>query len=176
MAECEPAVLKKASTQEAEQLVELMAEFYAESGYPLNRQRATATFSALLADPSLGHAWLIQAKGSVAGYVVVVMGYSMEYGGLIAYVDDLFIRPAFRRAGLGTEALKVVRSFCTSLEARAIYLEVGVENVAAQSVYQQMGFVNVDRQIMALQLADPTHATWEGDALEGSGSSQREDR
>ncbi len=78
--------------------------------------------------------------------------------------------------GLGTEALKFVRSFCTSLKARAIYLEVGVENVAAQAVYQQMGFVNVDRQIMALQLADPTHATWEGDALEGSGSSQREDR
>ncbi len=152
------AVLKKASTQETEQLVELMAEFYAESDYPLNRRRATATFATLLSDPRLGHAWLIQVDAEIVGYVVVVMGYSMEYGGLIAYVDDLFIRPAFRRAGLGTEALKAVRSFCTNLEARAIYLEVGRDNTAAQAVYRRMGFVNVERQIMALQLADPTHA------------------
>ena len=87
------------------------------------------------------------------------MGYSMEYGGLIAYVDDLFIRPAFRRAGLGTESLKSVRSFCADLEARAIYLEVGRDNTAAQAVYRQMGFVNVERQIMALPLADPTHVS-----------------
>lgn len=149
--------MKKASSQEVERLVELMAEFYAESGYPLNRRRATATFTALVSDPRLGHAWLIQAQGKLAGYVVVVMGYSMEYGGSITYVDDLFIRPAFRRAGLGTEALEFVRSFCTSLGARAIYLEVGRDNAAAQAVYRQVGFVNVDRQIMALQLADPTH-------------------
>ncbi len=168
MAERESDVLKKASTRETEQLVELMAEFYAESGFPLNRRHATATFTTLLSDSRFGHAWLIQARRKVAGYVVVVMGYSMEYGGLIAYVDDLFIRPAFRRAGLGTEALKFVRSFCMTLEVRAIYLEVGRDNTAAQAVYRQMGFVNVDRQLMALQLADPTHAV--------SGSSQGEDR
>lgn len=154
----ESPVLKKASGPETAELVELMSEFYAESGYPLNRHRATATFAALLSDPRLGHAWLIQSQGGTAGYVVVVMGYSMEYGGLIAYVDDLFIRPAFRRAGLATEALDLVRSFCTSLEARAIYLEVGPDNDAAQAVYRRMGFVNVERRIMALQLADPTHA------------------
>lgn len=107
--------MKKASSAETAELVELMAEFYAESGYPLNRQRATATFTALLSDSRLGHTWLIRSGGKTAGYVVVVMGYSMEYGGLIAYVDDLFIRPAFRRAGLGTEALTFVRSFCTSV-------------------------------------------------------------
>lgn len=78
--------------------------------------------------------------------------------GLIAFLDDLFIRPAFRRAGFGTEALKAVRAFCANLEARAIYLEVGRDNTPAQAVYRQMGFVNVDRQLMALQLADPTHA------------------
>lgn len=156
--ESESPVLRKASSPDTAELVELMAEFYAESGFPLNRPRATETFAALLSDSRLGHAWLIQSQGKTAGSVVVVMGYSMEYGGLIAYVDDLFIRPAFRRTGLGTEALKFVRSFCASLEARAIYLEVGVNNAAAQTLYRQMGFVQVDRQLMALQLADPTHA------------------
>lgn len=156
--ESESSVLKKASTAETAELVELMAEFYAESGYPLNRRRTTATFATLLSDSRLGHAWLIQSDGETAGYIVVVMGYSMEYGGLIAYVDDLFIRPAFRRSGLATEALKYVQPFCAGLEARAVYLEVGVANAAAQAVYRQMGFVNVERQVMALQLADPTHA------------------
>lgn len=154
----EAPVLEKASSPETAELVGLMGEFYAESGYPLNRPRATAAFAALLSDSRLGHAWLIRSDRHTAGYVVIVMGYSMEHGGLIAYVDDLFIRPAFRRAGLGTEALKFVRSFCASIQARAIYLEVGVDNAAAQAVYKRMGFVNVERRIMALPLADPTHA------------------
>ncbi|MEA2724019.1 MAG: hypothetical protein QOH59_1790 [Gemmatimonadales bacterium] len=154
----ESPILKKAASPETAELVELMAEFYAESGYQLNRRRATATFAPLLSDPRLGHAWLIQSQEKTAGYVVLVMGYSMEHGGLIAYVDDLFIRPAFRRGGLATEALDFVRSFCTSLEARAIYLEVGLDNDAAQAVYRRMGFANVERRIMALQLAEPTHA------------------
>ena len=35
-------------------LVELMAEFYAESGYVLDRRRADATFTVLLSDPRSG--------------------------------------------------------------------------------------------------------------------------
>lgn len=150
--------MKKASTAETADLVELMGEFYVESGYRLNRRLATTTFEALLSDSRLGHAWLIQSQGKTAGYVVVLMGFSMEHRGLIAYLDDLFIRPAFRRVGLGTAALELVRSFCVRLDARAIYLEVGADNAAAQAVYRQMGFVNVERQLMALRLADPTHA------------------
>lgn len=84
--------LRAATPGDCAVLVELMSEFYAESGYPLNRQRAQLAFSELLADERLGLIWLIQAGPEIAGYVVLTLGYSMEYGGRDAFVDDLFIR------------------------------------------------------------------------------------
>ncbi len=76
-----------------------MAEFYAESGYDLDQDGAAIAFGDLLSDPSLGRIWIL---GESVGYVVLSLGYSMEYGGRDAFVDDLFVREAHRRAGLGT--------------------------------------------------------------------------
>jgi len=149
--------LRKASLEDVPRLVALMAEFYAEGAYPLNHRRAAEGFAALLADERLGHVWFIRADSQDAGHVVVTLCFSMEYGGLIAFVDDLFIRRTFRRAGLGTAALTEVRPFCAERGVRALFVETGRENVAAQAVYCRVGFVNTDRQLLALRLADPTH-------------------
>jgi GNAT superfamily N-acetyltransferase len=101
--------------------------------------------------------WFIQADSKDVGHVVVTLCFSMEYGGLIAFVDDLFVRRAFRRAGLGKAALGEVRVFWAKRGVRALFVETGQDNVAAQAVYRRVGFVNTDRQLFALKLADPTH-------------------
>src|SRR5688572_8845497 len=85
--------MRKATLDDLERLVELMAEFYAESGYRLSSARAHQAFLKLLSDNRLGHIWLIQSSLAEVGYAVVTLGYSMEYGGRDAFVDDLFIRP-----------------------------------------------------------------------------------
>ena len=149
--------LRKASSADLERLVELMAEFYAESGYPLNRTLAADAFAALNGDERLGYAWLIQPGESDPGYLVLTLTFSMEYGGPSAFVDDLFIRPAFRGQGVGTRALTEVRAFCLGLGVRAVHLEVGRDNLAAQTVYRKLGFAPTDRELLTLKLADPTH-------------------
>ncbi len=149
--------LREATLGDCALLVDLMSEFYAESGYPLNRRRAEVAFSELLAGPALGHVWLIEAQPGPVGYLVLTLGYSMEFGGRDAFVDDLFIRPPFRGSGLGRLALSEVRAACAKRGIRALPLEVGRDNTAAQSLYRQAGFVETDRQLLTLQLADPTH-------------------
>ncbi len=153
------AHVRDATPSDRALLVELMAEFYAESGYPLNRQRAEVAFSELLADPGLGRVWLIEDSPGPVGYVVLTLGYSMEYGGRDAFVDDLFIRQGFRGKGSGTLALHSVRAACRDLGIRALHLEVGRENGAAQALYRRAGFKDTDRQLLTLRLADPTHAS-----------------
>ena len=150
-------IMRKASSEDIQRLVTLMAEFYAEGSYPLNHRRAAEAFTALLADERLGQVWFIQADSQDVGHVVVTLCFSMEYGGLIAFVDDLFVQRAFRRAGLGTAALTEVQAFCAKRGVRAILVETGRDNAAAQAVYRRVGFVNTDRQLLALRLADPTH-------------------
>ena len=149
--------MRKASPDDVQQLVALMAEFYAEAAYPLNRRRAAEAFAALLADERLGHIWLVVKDSQAVGHLVVTLCFSMEYGGIIAFVDDLFVRRPFRRFGLGTAALKEAQAFCASRGVRAMFVETGHDNAAALAVYRRVGFVNTDRQLLALKLADPTH-------------------
>ena len=136
----------------------MMAEFYSDSPYTLNPRRATEAFRSLLADERLGHVWIIQAGSKDVGYVVVTFCYDMTYGGLSAIVDDFFIRPAFRGAGLGKAAMAEIRSFCASNGIRAIQVETGRNNGPALAVYRRAGFVDTDHAHLSLGLADPTHA------------------
>jgi GNAT superfamily N-acetyltransferase len=146
-----------ATSDDIPQLVDLMAEFYAEAGYPLNREHAASAFDSLLADERLGRIWIIQSNLAAAGYVVLTVRFAMEYGGLIACVDDLFVRPRFRNAGLASAALAEVRTFCYTIGLRALTVESARDNGSAQTVYRRTGFVPNDRQLMALELAPPTH-------------------
>ena len=149
--------MRKASPNDVQQLVAMMEEFYAEGGYPLNRQRAAEAFTTLLANERLGLVFFIQAGAQDVGYVVVTLCYSMEYGGPNAFVDDLFVRKPFRGAGLGTGALAEVRSLCAKQGVRAIHVETGRDNAAAQAVYRRAGFAHTDRQLLTLKLATATH-------------------
>jgi ribosomal protein S18 acetylase RimI-like enzyme len=120
-------------------LVELMREFYAEADYPLDKQWAAAGFSALLRDDSRGAVWIVFDDSEPAGYVVLTVRFSMEYGGLDAFIDDLFIRPAYRRQGLGRAALKALFDECERRQVLAVHVEVGSDNIGAKALYRSYG-------------------------------------
>jgi GNAT superfamily N-acetyltransferase len=149
--------MRQAGPPDARILVDLMTEFYAESDYVLDPRPASKAFAPLLTDSRLGRVWLIELGSSDVGYVVVTFVYGMEYGGLMAVVDDFFVRRAFRGLGLGNATLLAVRDFCASLGVRAMRVEVSADNAAAQAAYRHSGFVKTDRQLMMLPLAAPTH-------------------
>lgn len=147
--------IRRAAPDDVPRLVDLMAEFYAESSYPLDRASAATTFGRLLREESLGAVWLLSARGDVAGYVVLTLGYSLEYGGLDAFVDDLFIRAPHRGAGLGRLALETLLAECRRRGVRAVHLEVARANAPARSLYASFGFQDNDRQLLTRRLEGP---------------------
>jgi len=150
--------MRRASSNDIPLLTGLMAEFYAEGGYDLNHARATGAFAAILADERLGYVWIIQAEHQDVGHIVLTLKYAMEYGGMVACLDDLYVQPDWRNKGLSTGALVEIRSFCEGLGIRALTVEVGHNNGPAQTVYRRVGFAEAaDRQLLALALAAPTH-------------------
>jgi GNAT superfamily N-acetyltransferase len=120
-------------------LVNLMAEFYAESGYPLDRLWATNSFSVLLNDPSLGSVWLLLDDGEAAGYAVLTVRFSMEHGGRDAFVDDLFVRSKHRRRGVGRAAMCALIGECERRGVLALHVEVGPDNAPANALYSRFG-------------------------------------
>ena len=152
--------MRDARRADVRTFVGLMRDFYAESGYELDDARAGAAFAALLDEPRLGKVWLLERDpfGDVVGYVVVTFVFALEYGGLMAAVDDFYVRPEARGDGLGKAAVAAARRACEELGVRAIRVEVGAENAVARAVYRSAGFTEQkDHRLMTLPLAAPSH-------------------
>lgn len=149
--------LRLARHDDVPRLVELMTEFYAEADFPLQPDRATAAFTQLLGDEHLGQAWIMQDEDEPVGYAVLTLGFSMEYGGLDAFVDDLFIRPAYRHQGLGGTVLDELKRACVARGVRALHLEVDRANAVAHRLYRRAGFEENGRQLLTLRLLAPLH-------------------
>jgi len=150
--------LRRAAPPDLELLLGLMADFYGESGYALHRERAAAALAPLLVDDALGGAWLIEVEGKAAGHVVMTYTHSMEHGGRVAIIDDLFVHPSWRRRGLASRALARLRDLSLAIGVRALHVETGHDNAAAVAVYRRVGFSPVERLHLTLPLAPPTHA------------------
>jgi ribosomal protein S18 acetylase RimI-like enzyme len=137
-------------------LVDLMQEFYAQANYPLDRHWAAASFSAFLQDDSLGAIWIVFQDSEPAGYVVLTIRFSMEYGGLDAFIDDLFIRPSYRRRGLGRAALSALFAECARRKVLAVHVEVSHDNLAAKALYSSYGLepYNDGRQMLTVRLSN----------------------
>jgi ribosomal protein S18 acetylase RimI-like enzyme len=148
-------VLRPATPADLERLRDLMAANYAESGYPFDPAAARDCFAAMLRDPALGRVWLVEAGGEVAGYAVLAFGYSLEYRGRDAFVDDLYVAPAQRGRGLGRAALEAVEAAARELGVRALHLEVERGNSAAQALYRRRGFRDNDRRLLTKRLGPP---------------------
>lgn len=152
--------MRPANVNDIPILVELMTNFYAEAGYELEKARAAGAFADILANERLGYVWIIQDGSDDAGHLVVTFRYAMEYGGILACLDDLYVRPASRNKGLGVAAVTGLKEFCVLKGIKAMTVEVGHDNRPAQTVYRRAGFVcSENRQLLALELAAPTHVS-----------------
>jgi ribosomal protein S18 acetylase RimI-like enzyme len=129
-----------------------MCEFYQEGRIPFDERAARAALRGVLADPAHGRALLIEVEDAVAGYLVVCFGWSLEFHGRDAFLDELYLRERFRGQGIGTRALEVAAEVCRTSGVRALHLEVERSNTRAQAVYRRTGFADRDYYLMTRRL------------------------
>jgi diamine N-acetyltransferase len=140
--------LIQAGSGDIELLLELMPEFYQYEHLtfdPIDTRQAVST---LLANSSLGQIWLIYHQEDIAGYVVLTFGYSLEFFGRDAFVDELYLREAYRGKGIGLTAIEWLEKVCRQLDIKALHLEVARENIPAQKLYRKTNFYDHDRYLM----------------------------
>jgi ribosomal protein S18 acetylase RimI-like enzyme len=79
---------------------------------------------------------------------VVLLGYSLEFGGRFGLLDELFVKENCRGMGLGALALAFADEQCRARGWQALRLEVGQNNQRAQNLYARSGFEMHDRFLM----------------------------
>lgn len=137
-----------AEVSDTDTILDFMRRLYAQDGIPFDESSARATLVGIVRDRSLGRVWMIRDGPEPIGYMILTLGYSLEYRGRDAFVDELFVDESRRRQGIGRKAMQFLERACRDLEVRALHLEVERPNVGAQVLYRKFGFVDHDRYLM----------------------------
>ena len=145
---CQMTDLRPATAADLETVLALHQAFFAEDGYAFREEESRANLARLLDDPTLGRLWVMDDGGTIAGYILLAFGFSLEFRGRDAFVDELYVAPGHRGKGLGTRALTLAAEACRELGVRALHLEVERYKEGAQALYRRMGFVDHERYLM----------------------------
>lgn len=137
-----------AEAADIEMLVVFMRDFYEHEALRFDESSARRALAQLLANPALGRVFLLSSEGEMVGYTVLTFGFSLEFHGRDAFVDELYLRADYRGRGLGKQALDFLTEVCRAEGLAALHLEVERANTVAQEVYRKQGFQDHDRYLL----------------------------
>ena len=119
-------------------LVRRYWEFEAIEGF--EALRLELTLKQLLTDPRLGAAWVADDHGQLRGYLIAVLVMSLEHGGLMAEVDELYVLPEARGHGLGAQLLTAAEAALAARGCVRLQLQLGTANETARAFYARRGY------------------------------------
>jgi ribosomal protein S18 acetylase RimI-like enzyme len=146
------APLAPAAPDDLDALLAQHERFAASQGQAFDPAVARAALGALLAQPELGRVYHIVEAGRRVGYAALCFGFSLEWGGRDAFVDEIFVAEARRGRGLGRAALRALFEEARALGMVALHLEVEASNAAAAALYRSEGFGGGGRHLMSRRI------------------------
>ncbi len=89
--------------------------------------------------------------GKMVGVLMLTLLVSLEHAGEVGWIEELYVRPDYRRRGLATRLLDLALDWAAARGLRALDLELGTgtgdghEPEAAGHLYQKKGFQRIQR-------------------------------
>jgi len=147
------AVIKLASEDDIGLLLPFVRSFHEYEGLNLTDDEREISVRGLLTNSEFGKVWIILDGPQPAGYIAICKGYSIEFCGYDAFIDEFYIRPESRGKGLGKMVLQLAKVEAQKSGIRALHLEVTRSNTRARSFYASASFVARDEySLMSVDL------------------------
>jgi diamine N-acetyltransferase len=141
-----------ATAADVPELRKHISAFHVEDGHPIQPDVLERALHAVVLHEPLLHVWIITLAGCTIGYVALALGYSIEVGGLDAFVDELYVVAEQRGRGVGRRVLDFVEQQALRLGIRRLCLEVENHNTRARALYGTIGYIDHSRHLMAKRL------------------------
>lgn len=97
----------------------------------------TKTFEELMASNVYTECYIIEKDGERAGYALLAKTFSQEAGGMVVWLEEIYILPEFRSCGLGGKVLRFLKE---NMKASRLRLELCPSNSRACEVYKRHDF------------------------------------
>lgn len=113
------------------------------------------TFDELMRSDTYASGYLLEADGQPVGYALTAKTFSQEAGGMVIWIEELFVLPEYRSHGLGSEFFTYLMEVAEPDAAR-FRLEVEEENEGAVRLYCRRGFERLPYDSMVID----RHLDW----------------
>ncbi len=135
-------MIKKMTAEDRTDYIRFATEFYnslaVDKSVP--REHFENGFDEIMRSDELVQGYMLVYGGVNAGYCITMKNYSIEAGGIVIWIDELFVLPEYRSKGLGREMFDYIERHGDK-NLRRIRLEVEEENAGAVKLYKKLGFV-----------------------------------
>ena len=109
---------------------------------------ARAALRKFISLPTFGRIWLLYEDATLVGYIILTIGFSFEFQGHDAFIDELYIVPDRRRRGYGRQAVAFLEEKAREIGVHAVHLEVDHGNDPALELYLRVGYEDHNRFLM----------------------------
>lgn len=139
------SALRLATVDDLDRLTALVAGLHASLEIEQTDETRRGALLPLLEGSPHGAIWMIGPRSAPVGYIAVSFGWSIEFGGLDAFVDEFYVREKVRGRGMGSEAMMALARALAAQGIAAMHLEVDRHNARAHTLYERIGFRSRDR-------------------------------
>ncbi len=143
-------IFRPASLEDEEPLLGMMRNLAEQEpgAYYFDEPVVRQVLRKFLMTADLGQVWIFFDGKIPVGYIVLTLGFSFEYHGRDAFIDELYVQPEYRRQGIGKRAMRFVEERARELGVNALHLEVDQGNEPAAELYRRTGYENHARFLM----------------------------
>lgn len=138
-------MVRKITEKDREIFLQLARAMYTSDAVlePIPEEYHERTFEELMRSDEYAEAYLLEWEGKVAGYALTAKTFSQEAGGIVVWVEELYIIETFRSKGLGREFFQYLEEHIDP-KVKRLRLETELENDRARKLYGRLGFKELE--------------------------------
>jgi GNAT superfamily N-acetyltransferase len=95
---------------------------------------------------------LVASDPTPIGVAALAYTWTLEHGGLVAWLDELYVLPEHRGRGVGRALLLRALDVANENGCRAVDLEVDADHARAEHLYEREGFTALSRRRWAKKI------------------------
>lgn len=138
--------IRTAVPADLERVLDLLTMQLRENSVPVGALQLRSATLQMLERPWLGRILLAASGETLVGVAVLSFLWTLEHGGATMWLDELYVDPRQRRAGLGSRLLEAAMAIARDRGCLALDLEVEPGHEDAVRLYERWGFRRLPRE------------------------------
>lgn len=138
-------LISSAAVRDCSECAQLLIEQLGEHGVEVSRERLSNLLEAVVTSTDRGLVLLARVDERVVGVAYAATILSVEHGGVVAWLEELYVVPSYRCRGIGSALLSALMGRAHEAGVVAVDLEVDASHNRVQSLYRRLGFRPLNR-------------------------------